>query len=1064
MDREVPKATFLDRWRRDQHFIFSVSRHIENADSDEADQNRIFSYLWPNGPDLPDPASERQYRERLEALPPIALELVCSLKESHVYAWEDHVPIWKDVLGRLKWDTRPKHKVSRLAGAKLLANRISTGWLSPARLCRIAWLEMRADGWEAVPNIERRLSDLTTSFRGVANPYQKLSALAEFRTEKVPSGWAMVENVLLQDLFSWPLLVAGKDAEGEDVSYAMPAIVHVELGTSDCEPAELTSIIGGDHIVADDWQSHLEKARDAAIKLWETKRGANAEHFQKAVREARVALDLRVASDIFQTEFPHGKVELVDGSLGAYVAIEILSRILGQTSGGRLSATGTLTDFVPNGEGKFASDGGDYTIDFVGGVLSKIRCADRSFYFDKIVVPRGVISLIEKSIISKEAFDLEIVEGYDPDNYYSRHIANEGMFGEYARHALGQLWRNHRYVRCPDIEVALKSEKALRGEHHSARQSTVSKKILRDEGPWYDSIIDFADRYTGADIARALYWKLRKAENDSRWSEIPRDKRRGNFAFVRATGDEQNERFWATIWAACGGEAQDFRQFVLSTSAHEAAECVATLLNNLAPTNEHRARAPDVLVIVGANRLIREDEDTLQQSSEGHQFRLSAVLSALSEADSLKSCPNPVLRTQLLRCRIIVVDEAEPGPNPLPTHRLAPELQQSAVGLSVFRRGFSLPVAQSMLGLDREATKALLHRLAQYGTDGLQTLGYSEPTGEYWMNFKPQFTHPETQYALHLKAANALVGILDRTERPDHEDYATSLRPEHLHEAQWHVESAFRLSQPGSAKRDLARSHRERLSRIGEPFTWSQLAWNVNVSYEAGDEIWSEVLEASKAMGVRNLNLTQLLHVAQFAAKLSKRNTARKSYFTSANRKIIAYALGRLASLPAKQSNALRFKILTFKSWMAMRSSPDDDGAAATANDNARAWNCYPIHGGEILYSEWFEQYGDATDVHWEALSRYGRGFLNQSVAGATYLRLTAMVKWLGCLSLTREQATVSQRRAIADALTDQHRATLKVWATVGAPPKSGLHRRPVATRRLDAGMKLISSRGFLDA
>lgn len=1063
MDREVPNVAFLERWRRDQHFVFSVSRHIENIDPDEADQDRIFSYLWPDGPEPPNSASERQYRGRLEALPPIALELVCSLKESHVYAWEDHLPIWKDVLARLKWDS--EHNVSRLAGAKLLANRISTGWLSPERLCRIARLEMCADGWKSAPNIGGRLSRLMTSFQGASDPYQKLSALADFRTERVPSCWTMVENALLQDVFFWPLLVPDNQA----IAYALPAMVDVELGIGGGDDAPVAQIISGEHILADDWQQHLEKARDAAIKLWETKRGANAGGFQNLVRGACVTLDLRVASEIFHAEFPHGKLELTDGSLGAYVATEILSRILGQTACGRVAATGTLNEFYPNGTREYKSDGGDYTIEYVGGILSKVRCANRAFYFDKMVIPIGSPAEIESGLDSEESCEIELVEADDKDSWLvkslkKREIEHNGTFGAYAKFTLGQIWRNHRYVRCPDIEVAFKSEKPAGPRKAIPSRFDVSREILRNEHPWYSPVVDFGNQYSAAQIACALYWKLRTAEWDENWPDIPGDKRRGNFAFVRTTGNEQNERFWATVWDACGGESEGFRNFASSSSVTEAAQHIATLLNNLGPTNQRRARAPDVLVIIGANRLIREDEERLRLSSESNQFRLSTLLEELKKPGLLERCPNRVLQTKLLNCRIIAVDEAEFDRAPLPTHELKTDLQRPAVYLSTFRRGFSLPVAQSILGIDREATRSILDQLNECGYDGLPAIQYSEGADEYWMNYEPKFIDNRTRYGHHLQAANALVGILDRTDRPEHEDFVTSLKPENLHEAQWHIESAIRLSAPLSNEWNTARSYRERLSRIGEPFTWAQLAWNANHSYEAGEEIWTEARKAAKAIGASRLNLTQLLHVAQFADKLSKRDTPRKQYFASAHTKIIGYALRRIAALPARQANASRFKILTFRAWLAMKSSPDHKGASAAAADNAIAATCYPKLGGEIIYSEWFEQYGDAIYDHRVALDRYERGFLNSEVAGAGDLSLSAMVKWLGCRSLLGQRLTVVERRDVAASLNRQHRATLHKWSGAAELPKFGLHRCPVAAHRFSAGIRLISSRGFLDA
>lgn len=1058
MDAALPAIRVPDRWLRDQQFILAATRHIERQEPSVSDQATLFSFLHDNssvpiGPDLV------RYRKRLEELPPTALELLCSFEADHVDMWIDHQDLWKEVLAKLQWDS--KHRISRFSGAKLLANRITTGWLSPSRLCRIAWLEMHADGWEAAPNIGRRLARLTTSFQGGTNPYQKLHALGEFRNERTPSCWTMVENALLQEVFSWPLLVPDNQA----IAYALPVIVDVALGVGEGnDDAPFAQIISGENILADDWQKHLETARDAAIKLWETKRGANAEVLQSLVRKARVTLDLRVASEIFHSEFPHGKLELTDGSLGAYAAMEILSRILGQTTCGRVAASGTLNEFVDNGIGDYGSDGGDYTIDCVGGILSKVRCAARTFYFDKIIVPVNSTVEIENDRDVEESFDIEIIEAYDPSNRLGRDVENNGMFGAYAKFSLGQSWRNHRYVRCPDIEFAFKSEKPAGQRKVIPSRFNVSREILRNERPWYNPVIDFGSQYSGAEIARVLYWKLRIAEWDDNWPTIPGDKRRGNFAFVRTTGNEQRERFWATVWDACGGEAEGFRDFTQSINAPEAARHLAGLLNNLAPTDQRRARAPDVLVIIGANRLMRGDEETLGSSAENDQFRFSSLLKELSKPGVLDRCPNRVLQTKLLNCRIIAVDEDDRDRRSLQAHKLRPELQKPFVRLSNLRRGFSLPIAQSMLGFDRESTRLVLDDLCECRYDGIPLVQYSEGADEYWMNYRPSFIDKRMEYRQHIQAANALVGILDRTERPGHEDFATSLNPENLHEAQWHIERALRLSETRSTDWSTARSYRERLNRIGEPFTWSQLAWNVKNSHEASEEVWTEVREAAKAIGVSSLNLTQLLYAAQFADKLSKRAGPKQQYFASAYGKIIGYALRRIRTLPARQSNAARFKILTFKSFVAMRSSPDDRGAAATAADNVSAWNCYPLHGGEIVHSEWFEQYGDATDNHRDALVRYSKGFLNQSVSGATNLRLSTMVKWLGCLWLTGEQATVGQRRAIADALTDEHWDTLNNWDAGGDPLKSGLHRRPVASRRLGAGLQLILSRGFLDA
>lgn len=1040
------------RWLLHQQLLFAASLHGVGGNATAAEQDNLFSLLWPDSL-APTGADLSRYEKELQTLPPSLLELLCELTDNQIDCWEDHQKIWQDVLTGLRWNSDRRR--SRLAGAKLIVERLRSGFFQPPQIRRLARTELTFGGadWDDVADIDERLSQLSHSLQHDELVYDQLAALAAFNKGRKPARWEMVENALLQQFFSWPLLVTPGGT-----SCALPVLVNLHLRDSAPDgPTEF--VIDGPCTNGSDWAESLAKARHAAVDLWLSKHSSADLAFQVAVANAEISLDLRVASAVVARSLGGEKLRLEGGSLETYVALEILSLILEGRGTKDLCATGELGAWHGNGAGRHKErKGGFYDVKAIvrkdsttDWIEEKVDCARRSFFFDRILLPEFAVEAGRRDHLRVVGVPVSYIE--------ARRMGLAGGLAGFANEAFGQVWRRHRYVRCPDVALRFKEERYTGFSWKSDRLLSVFRATA--------SAVVRPSEYSASDVAHALYWVNQHAEKDYRVSrdELGGNERLGRFAFLRATQDELNERFWASVWDVCGGSPTTYRRFVLAPNAASAAAELAALLNATKPTREKRTAAPDVLVVIGASHLRPRRGQRALRSDPFQKFRLDVLAKLMIRENLLETCPNRLLREHLGKTRLIILqDDYEDWQllHGYPDPKLASAIQR----LSVFRFGFTQPMARNVLSVNDAECDRILEALSRRDSDMEPVLTFAENAQEWFLHGRaPPLPEDAARAALHFKAANSIIGLLDRTQRPSHHDFDTALRPDYLHEAQWQIQrsrecsaAAARLRKP-SPLLSKAVDARERLSRIGEPFTWSQLRWATVHSSQAHEEMWLGLLSAIDAMGEDAVHPLQWLWAARFAYKMEAAGGDGAVQYGAARLQMLERAEAASGRLPLEESDASLFMTLTTRSWMEMKNRPDRVGHKVARADIDRSWELYP-NAIEILSAEWFEQCGDGVEDPEVALSLYGRGFLSRQVSGAESLRASALVKWLGCLCLLDSTPSREQWEEILHNVSPDTR-----WDIEGdLGLRTGLHHITDAKRRWLAGRRLLDMEGLIDA
>lgn len=1020
-----PEPRVPPRWLLHQQFSFAAARHSKNEASGEREQHELFSFLWPKAL-VPTGEAFENYRRMLLTLPPSVLDLICSLEERQVDYWADHQEVWRKERRQLEWDDA-LHR-SRWAGAKLVADRLMDGLFAPSQIRRLFRTELKTD---LSAQFDARLATLAAAFASARSGYDRLDAVSDFSEHRPPNLWALVENAILQHSLAWPLLMLDGD-----VPCALPALVTVLLPD---EPGGIplgkrVAVIDGPKTHGQEWESSLEKARIAAIELWETKHACQDPAFQEAVRHARVLLDLRLASRVVEKSCPNGRLRLWGPSLETYIGLEVLSQLLGSRGLGSTCATGEIGDRHANGTEGYVQEGAFYGVEAVDDVEDKVECVRRAFHFDKVIFPAETLDSG-----SLGHLQLVAIEGQIDEHSFGK---SDRGFSGFATEALGQRWRRHRYVRCPDIAAVFKKD----WNGPSPGPSGVLKLFSGTSAP-----VVRVSGYRPAAVAQALYWVNRHADEskDERFAGSSGNQRLGRFAFVRAVPGEEDERFWAVVWDVCGGSRASFRRFVLASSLRAAAEELAAMLNKVTATADHRVAAPDVLVIFGVKHLAPAGPQP-RKSDPFARFRLDLLADELLQADLLRQCRNEALRAHLGAKRLILVTDDEPPRRQL-IHYPEEPLGKAMEWLSIFRNGFTFPMAKNLLGLDDDRCWELLNAL-RYRTPRL--LDLAENSQEFFLKRSPHLPDDPNQRAeLHRRAANAIVGILSRTHRPAHHDFASSLRPEWIHEAQWHAEQAFALRASES-------DARERLNRIGEPFTWSQLRWAACHSIHAGPDMGRAALAALDETDPPGAHPIQLAWLAMFARRIEGQDPGSAQQWAAERARLFDQALVACAGL--RDSIAAEFTVRTARSGICMEGIRSGAVVESVRNDIVRAWQLYgelEAEDGagviEIFDRRWFEWCADAEHQLALSIRRYRAGFLNPRVRGTQFLEIAPFVKWLGCRQMTGRPLSPFEWRSLEPSLRPWH--IEEIWANPDHQPGLAVSNR--SARRWQAGRALLFSK-----
>lgn len=245
------------------------------------------------------------------------------------------------VLAKLK-NIQNKKSPSIANGAQIIAHYALHGTGGTARFIRFAGMVFGKDLREymKMPGYENELLSYINHLRSnISTTEEKLDSidnLGNLNWFKNSFYWKQVENVLYQQILSWPLLVFdGRDSGDIFGGISLPVGIDVYLdGNSKVD------FKGGAVIDVSQWIKHFEKASDAAKILWKATHGNYGKPFKREINEASIVFDFSIADEIVRG-VPFN-VSLKDGSADAYFSQVILSRLLGKNSAISSAITGLI--------------------------------------------------------------------------------------------------------------------------------------------------------------------------------------------------------------------------------------------------------------------------------------------------------------------------------------------------------------------------------------------------------------------------------------------------------------------------------------------------------------------------------------------------------------------------------------------------------------------------------------------------------------------------------------------------------------------------------------------------
>jgi hypothetical protein len=237
----------------------------------------------------------RPYFDHLFSMPPATLEGLCALNPAILGRWSYHRRHWENALRELKWNG----KISPIAGAKLIANRIASGGLSSAQIIRLVRNELGVS-WSNRDELLFALSELIRKLsQRFVRSAEKLAAIADFRSATAqPPRWQLIENALLQHAYSWPLLVFS-DQDGQDTYCTLPVVIDVHFDYANEVYITPTDIV----VNCPDLLDSAHEALRAAKSFWRSKATSWNFQYQRRVWNCSIQIDLRAADEIVRPFF-----------------------------------------------------------------------------------------------------------------------------------------------------------------------------------------------------------------------------------------------------------------------------------------------------------------------------------------------------------------------------------------------------------------------------------------------------------------------------------------------------------------------------------------------------------------------------------------------------------------------------------------------------------------------------------------------------------------------------------------------------------------------------------------
>lgn len=682
--------------------------------------------------------------------------------------------------------------------------------------------------------------------------FKVIDDLLRLKNKKNNPWWLNICLALRNSMYCWPLMIAG-ESDNNRHGISLPVglflsqdgkeqvhfkIVNSKLSnrTTPCfrtltEDSGWMAGIEGSRLRWDrNWSNAFKVGLKVAKILWRTQNGRFIYADQTAavyVLTSSLEVDMGPACEIVDSVFgnvPEKYYDLTGRSAEAYWVQVALGMLLPE---GKIPF-GVVTGCINENNGAF-------DIGYVDGISKKLEYANNAG-FSRVILPGDEQderqAAGEDGNLKRTRIIANVIEFQGAMSNAERKRKIEINFCNSARSAADAMqpsgWRRVVFIRLPrtqmeffknlnrlfldsqvrnNIRLSEKDSRAYKkdpwSKEENAAMSTFDKRILSDE-----RAITFIDRadYPDAEVVIGtwLAWKDHQVRSGA-----------GSFTNQRAPGlgvvclrttDSDNEmRIWSMIADTLSASVEWWKTFQWSHRNH-AAQCLADLLNNRRASIAISAiSAPDLLVLFDEGNFTQRRTNNIFPDDFRGQFLdllnpckndpyaedpLSEALGI--DADIINGCLGPT--------RILVV-HGKPKTFGMPLKNIPPELVDSLQRLSIFRFGFSIQAAHSMLNYGREVAGLLNWLDVRVERDRLIRVGAMfKSRGQLYLNANYLLEARKGKFLedpkAHLHAAKALTPILD-----PHTTFVSSnrdrvLEPEPLLESMWHLEQARRLTPP----------------------------------------------------------------------------------------------------------------------------------------------------------------------------------------------------------------------------------------------------------------------------
>lgn len=834
----------------------------------------------------------------------------------------------------------------------------------------------KLDSSDSQEQLEPHLNVLRSPWSGTEDRVRAVAGLRSVFGEA--PFWNQCENLLYHLVFAWPLLVNSDSRLGDGKATAISLPVGVDVNY-DPEEDQLPVVVLLDSRKVLDvgaWRPSLYRAAEAAKRLLKGQRRNCGEHFRDRVGRAQVTFDFRYAERI-ATGFA---LCLNDSSMEAFFSQVVLSRLLGRTPALSGVATGqpklktydSISEHAPVGQVTAINRTREYyDFEWPGRPLDKMWFVFFSWYFENIVYP-SLDKLEETERDQIEQFIAKMRAKQTANVLHAAHLSHLADCLQQHR------WREHTYIRCPDIGWAIHgrdpgSTTEPNGEnrlpHRGSRNIRWCIDTLRNNR---SPVLEIPEHISPLDVAAALGAIGSDCRQIGRHEQGVEQHYPISCMFIRATPEQVDARFWHVVWKAMAASPDKFEDVYLTGTPERAAEHLAAAFNQFKPSTECPShRSPDLLIVIGADQLMQGFEKKRNPLRRPCAF--DPVLEALSQL--LEPLPAPRLRMLLGSTRIIVLR------HDVPPLAVGKEDDSGVLDrLSTFRFGFTQQMAS--LVLPESEGKNCRDTLEDLESKGL----LRKFAGEYHIPGLPgrdvdSRLPAEDLQRRHYSAGIAFAPYLSLRSVPG-VNHTRAMLPEFVNEAQYHLQKASYYARQAGNRTNAIKSTQQRLQRFFEVPGWytvGQLRKGdaIKDAYERATRLLSKQRKRGYVSHPANMILTA--DTAQkWWLKLCGENGPPEEIARLAKEIRSLYKIAREACTGFKDEEEYNvLHVITNQSlFLEQYGTAEERQLSAELNEDA--WLLLdrredPPDGSGVL-GEWYERRGDKIDENESAAEVYRLG------------------------------------------------------------------------------------------